>query len=131
MCKRVLTLVLVLVTMLQVGVFTSSALAVDSVDRKNEVSFVDNVDRKNAVSEKIKSLTEEYEILLKEYYAEEDLAKKFEIGDKLLDIEYSIEFKGAITSIRFWDKEMYIDNGFTDWDTNKTIYDSYTGEYVS
>ena len=122
MCKRVLTLVLVLVTMLQVGVFTSSALAVDSVDRKNEVS------------EKIKSLTEEYEILLKEYYAEEDLAKKFEIGDKLLDIKYSIEFKGAVTSIRFWDKEMYIENGltnYTNWDTNKTIYDSYTGEYVS
>lgn len=121
MLKKVVTLTLVLAIIGSAGLFTSYAIS-----GSGATEAVGTV----TVEDRVNELKAEKEKLLEEYNNTVDLKTKLEIADKMLDIDYSINYEGVVTDTRYLDKDGFTDKGYTGWDDNFEIYDIFTGEYV-
>lgn len=121
MLKKTLTLILALAVICSAGLFTS--YAVDGSSTTETVGAI-------AVEDRVNELKAEKEKLLEEYNDTTDLKTKLEIADKMLDIDYSINYEGVVTGTRYIDKDSFTAEGLTGWDDNFEIYDTFTGKYV-
>lgn len=121
MLKKTVTLILALAVICSAGLFTS--YAVDGSSTTETVGVI-------AVEDRVNELKVEKEKLLEEYNDTTDLKTKLEIADKMLDIDYSINYEGVVTGTRYLDKDSFTAEGLTGWDDNFEIYDTFTGKYV-
>ena len=128
--KRIITVVAI------IGLIVSTyAVSVDAMNSYKEETptvvsevTVDNISSTvNTKTDKVDELLDQRAELKEQYDKTGDL----EIADKLLDIDYSIEWYGVNTNARFYNKDVYTDNGLTGWVEGSVAYDAFTGEFIS
>ena len=89
----------------------------DNSTSRDNISSIDDLSAKKAE-------------LLEAYKNEIDSDKRASIAEELVDIDYSFEWYGIRTSSRFWNKDTYEQNGYTNWVEGSIAFDKFTGEFI-
>ena len=128
--KRIITVVAIIGLIASTYVVSVNAMNSYKEETPTVVSEVTVDNTSSTVNKKADKVDEllDQRAELKEQY---DKTGDLEIADKLLDIDYSIEWYGINTNARFYNKEVYTDNGLTDWVEGSVAYDAFTGEFIS
>lgn len=127
--KRVITVIAIVSLVASTYVMSVAAMDFNKgtaeviCEEKADTNYSTLNEKTNKVDELLKQRAE-----LKEQY---DKTGDLEVADKLLDIDYSIEWYGVNTNARFYNKQVYEQNGLTGWKEGSVAYDAFTGEFIS